>query len=968
MSARRVVLIALGPMLVLLLAVAGLWLARARLVEHFAQDYFRRHGIAASVAVGRLGLSGASGRFALGPADAPELAADGVELFFDPLRWTPVLVEVRLRNPLVRARIGEDGKVTLPSLQAWLDSLSRSKEKSPYVSDDLAVSFTGLRAYLATAGGTLEFDGDAKLVKMKPVAAALTLKPGEARWRDITARVESGALTLAQTGGGYRLSLHLGGEVARGDMAATGLTVIADTPLLRLGEAIIASNFQLKVSAQQVQGGGAAASRVVAGLEGAGLRLTDGDLTAQTLHLTLQSQVVTAKGITARDATASISAIKAGLANGVMTLDGATANLTAASLHDLARGAEANAVLHRMTLSADGVEGEGDVSLTAEAALPQAIRKAIRDLPALALDAPLKQAVAANLGPFALQGKARLARHGDTASLTLTAQARTAAKALLSVDGAATQRAGLTRGKFDAVLKGGGLPGGSLGLNSFTWDGKQLRAALALKAGLDFAVFKGIDADFDGMLTARKGAFAFTLKGCRDLALAALGPLATKITGQVCPAPAPLFTLDGAGWRAAAVARNVAAFLPLANASLRDGAMTLAFDGKAAPRGTVTVTAANLADAATPLRFRPVAGSGTLTLADNVWRGRLAVTDPKKRPLGTVTLTHAMASGEGSAHVEAPLVFAEAGLQPEDLSPLLAPLKKADGRADFSGDFGWTGAGLASQHGRLHLLLSFLTPLGRAHALDVNTVLTSLLPPITANGQPLQIAAIDWTIPISSLRTLFSFAPDALRVQNFRLNIADGEIALAPFGLNPAAPQTVTSTATVTGLSLAPLIAASNLSGKASLEGKVSGVLPFTAGPDGFRIKDGRLVADGPGRLELNRSLWGDSARAANAVQDFAYQALESLAFESLTADLNSVAGGRLQIVFHVKGKSDPPRPQVAEVAVNDILNGSALQKPIPLPSGTPIDLTLDTSLNFDELLKSYGAAWSKALNSGANP
>jgi hypothetical protein len=118
----------------------------------------------------------------------------------------------------------------------------------------------------------------------------------------------------------------------------------------------------------------------------------------------------------------------------------------------------------------------------------------------------------------------------------------------------------------------------------------------------------------------------------------------------------------------------------------------------------------------------------------------------------------------------------------------------------------------------------------------------------------------------------------------------------------------------------------------------------------------------------LSRSLWGESAVHANAVQDFAYQALESLAFDTLTADIDSIDGGRLQIVFHIKGRSDPPKPQVAEVALADILNGSALQKPIPLPSGTPIDLTLDTSLNFDELLRSYAEAWSKALNgSGAD-
>ena len=128
----------------------------------------------------------------------------------------------------------------------------------------------------------------------------------------------------------------------------------------------------------------------------------------------------------------------------------------------------------------------------------------------------------------------------------------------------------------------------------------------------------------------------------------------------------------------------------------------------------------------------------------------------------------------------------------------------------------------------------------------------------------------------------------------------------------------------------------------------------------------------------MDRSLWaqGEAAISSNAVQDFAYQALETLAFDQMTADLNSVANGRLQIIFHIKGKSDPPKPQTAKVAVTDILNGTALYKPIPLPSGTAIDLTLDTSLNFDELLKSYAEAWSKSLSpeghpdrpSGANP
>jgi len=115
--------------------------------------------------------------------------------------------------------------------------------------------------------------------------------------------------------------------------------------------------------------------------------------------------------------------------------------------------------------------------------------------------------------------------------------------------------------------------------------------------------------------------------------------------------------------------------------------------------------------------------------------------------------------------------------------------------------------------------------------------------------------------------------------------------------------------------------------------------------------------------LSIDRSLWAQGGAATtNAVQDFAYQALENLSFDQLSADLNSVPGGRLQVLFHIKGRSDPPKPQQAEVGLVDLINGTALQKPIPLPNGTPIDLTLDTSLNFDELLKSYSEAWSKTL------
>jgi hypothetical protein len=279
-------------------------------------------------------------------------------------------------------------------------------------------------------------------------------------------------------------------------------------------------------------------------------------------------------------------------------------------------------------------------------------------------------------------------------------------------------------------------------------------------------------------------------------------------------------------------ANDASGFLPLANAQLTGGAAQLSFDGKTGPRGSITVTAARIADAAKPLRFKPVAGGGTLDLADGVWHGRFAVTDEKKRPLGTATLTHVMASGVGSAHVEAPLVFAQNGLQPEDLSPLLAMLKKTDGRADFKGDFAWSAAGMGANTGTLRTTgFDFLTPMGRAHALDTALALASLLPPATADGQGLKIARIDWTLPFSAVDLRFGFTTQTVKIERLATDIADGHVALAPFAVSLAAPQTA-STATITGLSLAPLIAASNLSGKAALQGKLSGTIPFTAGPE----------------------------------------------------------------------------------------------------------------------------------------
>jgi len=194
-----------------------LWAQRARLAAELARQYFQTHGIASSVDIQTLGLSGAAGRFALGPADAPDLSADKIELRFDPLRWMPYVVEVRLVNPIVRARMDEKGRVSLPNLQRWIESLSQQQGQSRFISSDLAVSLNGLKVFLTSPYGALDFEGDLKMRRNLPLSASFTVKPGVVAYQGAMLTVKAARLSFDAEAG--RVMAHLAGSLSKDDMA-----------------------------------------------------------------------------------------------------------------------------------------------------------------------------------------------------------------------------------------------------------------------------------------------------------------------------------------------------------------------------------------------------------------------------------------------------------------------------------------------------------------------------------------------------------------------------------------------------------------------------------------------------------------------------------------------------------------------------------------------------------------------------
>ena len=874
---------------ILLLGVAAvllsLWLARALLVARYARSYFRDHGVDAAVEIGELGFSGVSGRFALGPSNAPDLSAEKIELKFDPLQWKPVVVEVRLIHPLVRARVGADGRVTLGSLQGWIDSLGHQQGKSEFVSDNLTVSLTGLRALLSTPAGPLEAAGDVRLVKNVPASARLQIHPAALIWKDIHVALRAASLDYR----GGNADIRFQGDVTYQGQMARGIDASLVLSGLRWSDGVSADLLHLAADARSC-----------------------GPLSDPKLDLT------------ARDLVASGSGMRT--------------DMTVA----------ASAGMH------------------ADIAVPR--------------DPALGRAVAANLARLDLNFAAHVEKRGKAIQAHFTGPV-----SIKGAHGASLRLSGLgisgspdnLNAAFKADLGGGGLPSLKASVDSLVWSGGGLTASTAFSTRFSYAMLHDAALSAGGVLSWQSGRYAFTPKACGHVSLAAFHPaasdLAKNIQGAVCPvAGRPLISGEGAHWIFHGAARGASAFLPLANAQADQVAGQLAFEGLGGDfHGQVSGLTGQISDKTAPARFKPLLGNGSVALANGVWRGQLAVSSGKKDPLGDVSFQHVMATGTGSAHIAAPrLVFASGKFAPEDLSTLLAAFRKAEGTANFQGDVSWTRDAITS-HGTLDIgSLDFLTPLGTAHAIKTRLEFTSLLPPRTAESQQVTISRIDWTLPFSSVDLRFSFDPALVKVSALSSGWAEGKASLDAFSVNPAQPGHIAGAAQFQSITLGSLVAASNLGSKLKLTGKISGRVPFTLGPDGLRVTNGHIASDGPGRLSVDRSLWmqGDAAISSNAVQDFAYQALENLAFDSMSAELNSVANGRLQVVFHIKGRSDPPKAQTADVAITDILNGTALYKPIPLPSGTPIDLTLDTSLNFDELLKSYAEAWSKSLSLEGHP
>jgi hypothetical protein len=590
-----------------------------------------------------------------------------------------------------------------------------------------------------------------------------------------------------------------------------------------------------------------------------------------------------------------------------------------------------------------------------------AFRQARLDAPALALHSDARGLSVALVRPVQLIGA------GDARAVV---EARDGAPVAVSTG--ARFRGGLL-----ARLSGTGLP--ELAVDIPTYQAGQDRGGLTLAAdarqtaAFSGASLRGLKLEAPARLTRAGGVVSAALSDCARITAAGFGqaaePLLTDISTRACAdGGAPALSVGPRSWSFHTRLQDFQADAPGGDVHLAAGRgrLELSGAGGAQPTGAAEIEAARDTDAAAMKRFEPLTLTGRLNLARDVWTGPVQIAEAAHgRRFAVVDLTHDMGTSRGSADISAPaLTFARNGLQPAHLSPTAGNLASdADGVVAFTGRAEWTpGADIVSR-GRLTTAgVDFRSALGQVKGATADLTFTSLAPLETAPGQAVGAKAIGWLVPLEDAEGRIVLKADRLGIESASAVAANGRVSLDPLDLPFARNVPLNGVVRLDEIDITALIDHFNLADKLTMQAHLDGVIPFSLTDGVLRLDKGHVFATGPGRLSIRReALSGAVASApgapptAGGVQDIAYQALENLAFDKLEADIASQPMGRLGVLFRINGFNDPPGGGETRISLFDLLRGRAFKSPIALPKGTPVNLTLDTSLNFDELLAAYG-------------
>jgi hypothetical protein len=980
---RAAAMVALGLVAVLVLAVALAWAARRTLAREALVNWFEARGLPARAEVEAVGPGRLAARISLGDPNRPDFAAERVEVRYRLRDGQVEVMSATLTAPTLRARLGADGRPSFGALDAIIrDVLSRPRPPDAPLPD---VRLERGRLLLATPWGSGDLGGELRFAGGRIRSLAVASQP--TRLKGATFDLALGPARLeARERPDRRLDLSLVAPVAGrlGEGRVEGATL----------RAVIAAPHP------DILGGridGAVAGQ--ASLAGASGAWGPARLAAPIGRLSVEGRMrLGAKGLSA-DGTARAAITASDAVAGETRLKGLDIAATATGL--AWTGAAGEARLQVRGRAADARAGDltlTEVDLGAEGPLRFGAKGPEARLIASAQARGRYSGLGvAPMGPDPLAAIRRAARDvrieapqidltltGDGGAVRLprpiTATAAGGGRAVLKALGG-RPLIGPEGGSLAFVLAGGGLPEIEAAVNRLvlTEDGFEATGRLAGSGSLGLARDARVEAA--GRVSLARGALSFAATDCVVLGAARLEfgeSDVTDLAGRLCPTGRPMLSASNGAWRLLAQARDVGARAPFAQVRVSGGGGQVAAQGQGGRMAAqIEAQAGRLIDTAPDARFEALALSGAVTLQDFIWRADLAARLPRGPRVGFARVTHDGRLGLGVAVFETePLRFAEGALQPADLSPLAGTLgPPVSGESRFVGRFDWSPEG-ASSSGRLSIArLNFQSPAGAVEGLRGEVAFSSLAPLAAAPGQVLIADTLRSTVLITSLRARFEIADTLLKVEGGEAEVGGGKVRIEglEMSLTPGVPAR--GVLVLEGVQLHDLVEASPFGDRVELDAKVSGRVPFEVLGQKVRITGGELKADQPGRLAIQRTALtgvtasGEAPPAGAAdpnatFTDFAYQAMEHLAFDALSATIASRPDGRLGVLFVIKGRHDPPTRQEIRLTPADIVLRRFMGKPLPLPSGTGVNLTLDTTLNLDDLIGDW-SDWRRTRGSG---
>ncbi len=560
---------------------------------------------------------------------------------------------------------------------------------------------------------------------------------------------------------------------------------------------------------------------------------------------------------------------------------------------------------------------------------------------------------------------------GTRLTLTRPATLRPANGGVLTLSPAATPVFAAVRGQAGGgalsltATRGQGLPEMAFAVPVWRLTPSGFTATLDGRAAQDFGLARGITVQTLGELSSSGSRLAYVAARCIPLTVERLEldeSDVVDVAGDICPVARPLVSVADGRWRADGALRGLDASAPFLALNFRDAEGD--FTATGGPGGVgleAGIVRATVVDATTPLRFNPLTASGSARLADEDWTGAFDLMRGQV-VLGRLALDHDGSDGTGGLTIDAPsIVFVEGGLQPADLSPLAEFIgPPASGSVAFDGRIDWRAGMEGTSSGRLTIpSLDFTSPAGPVKGLRGTIDFINLAPLTAAPGQQLSAALLESVVPLTDIELTFGLDKAAVTIEGGDLAVAGGRIRVEPFAVPLDPNQPITGVIVLENVQLGQVIAGSGFGEKVNLDAVVSGRLPFTSDRvNGVRIAGGSLAAVQPGRLSIAREALsgleaggGGEAVPTNTVQDLAYQAMENLSFDILSAEVNSLDEGRIGVLFRIRGRHDPPVRQELRIPLAEFISREFLNRTLPLPSGTGIDLTLDTTLNLNQLI-----------------